>query len=154
MFWKCTEIHGSQTNYDIINIMCIIWKKGGTNFVFWLSIGDEVSTHSRESLLNKTHDDYRRMGARGRVGVWHRVEKRQLPIKFEINRTERTGHSIFYSIIYIWGELAWSRLQTRASFRVVTFESTQPTTLETTPSGTAGELSPDKTLSIENSPAG
>lgn len=58
-------------------------------------------------------------------------EKRRLPIKFEINRIERTGHSIFYSIIYIWGEVAWSRLQTRASFRVVTFESTQPTTLET-----------------------
>lgn len=73
------------------------------------------------------------MDARGHVGVWHPawVEKRRLPAKFEINRIERTGHSIFYSIIYIWGEVAWSRLQTRASFRVVTFESTQPTTLET-----------------------
>lgn len=72
------------------------------------------------------------------------VEKRRLPTKFEINRIERTGHSIFYSIIYIWGEVAWSRLQTRASFRVVTFESTQPTTLETASgAGTPVELSPD-----------
>lgn len=72
------------------------------------------------------------------------VEKRRLPTKFEINRIERTGHSIFYSIIYIWGEVAWSRLQTRASFRVVTFESTRPTTLETASgAGTPVELSPD-----------